>query len=175
MINPINKREAENWPKTGSEPVTPSPSAAARDLSEKDKELLRIALILRQKQAAAKKAGETPETVKTETETKPSESSNETKASAEQAADIRRGLGMIPAVMLSIAITWLKIRKYRLQQVEAYQSEAESSRAVLDPATAERFARAETAVERRMYRALGALFAARGGNGLKLLPPKETT
>ena len=72
-----------------------------------------------------------------------------------------------------MAIDWVRLLQAHTEEIEA--SRTESLTPVLEPATAERFARAEAAIERRMYRALGVLFATRAGDGPKLLPPKTMT
>lgn len=55
-------------------------------------------------------------------------------------------------------LTW---RKSELEVLEETQAVVAPWLALIDPATADRFSRAETAVERRMYRALAALAAMR--------------
>jgi hypothetical protein len=64
----------------------------------------------------------------------------------------------------------LKIRQKGIKLVEAIHAGARPALAVLDPSTSDRFSRAETAVERRMYRALALLAAMRTQGPGNLLP-----
>ena len=68
------------------------------------------------------------------------------------------------------AIDWVRAH---LQEIEAVQSGTELFALVLEPTTADRFARAETAIERRMYRALAVLFATRAGDGAKAFAAED--
>ena len=66
----------------------------------------------------------------------------------------------------------LRVRKRALEALEAADARRAVSLAVHDPDTSERFARAETAVDRRMYRALALLIAMtmRTGGPANLVP-----
>jgi hypothetical protein len=69
----------------------------------------------------------------------------------------------------------LTARRKGIKLVEAMDAEARPALAVLDPSTSGRFSRAETAVERRMYRALALLAAMRAQGPGNLLPePKKS-
>jgi hypothetical protein len=69
-----------------------------------------------------------------------------------------------------MAIGDLDRRKQLLEAVEAEEAKTAVSMTVIDRDISDRFARAETAEERRMYRALAALVAMRGGTPSNLLP-----
>jgi hypothetical protein len=72
--------------------------------------------------------------------------------------------------MLEMAMGDLRRRKQLLESIEAEEAKTASSMTIIDRDISDRFARAETAVERRMYRALAALVAMRTGPIANLLP-----
>ena len=181
-VNFISKRDCAKWEKTGSGRINNAAAAAPPSgrSETREEQLLRLALQLKReteqmKQNAPGKAVGTPNADETEKEAKSSQSVNESRskaAEAEGAVNSREDQGMVLAIWLSIAIDGLRFRQQELQMIEAVQSKNELFTLVLEPTTADRFARAETAIERRMYRALAVLFATRAGDGSKLLPPK---
>ncbi len=67
-------------------------------------------------------------------------------------------------------IASLEERQRTLESVEQMEASARAAEALLPADSVDRFSRAETAFERRMYRALGALLSLRGaaGSGMKL-------
>ena len=179
--NLISKRDCGKWEKTGTGSINTTPAAAPPSgRSENEKQLLRLALQLKRetenlKQSATGKAGEIPKADGAEEAAKSSQTLNESRskaAEAEGAVNSREDQGMLLATLLSVAIKGVRFRQQELQMIEAVQSKTELFTLVLEPTTTGRFARAEAAIERRMYRALGVLFATRAGNGPKLLPPK---
>lgn len=68
------------------------------------------------------------------------------------------------------AIASLEERKKTLESIEQMEARTRSAAALLPADSIDRFSRAETTFERRMYRALGALLSLRGaaGSGMKL-------
>jgi hypothetical protein len=76
--------------------------------------------------------------------------------------------------LINITIQELRLRKQLLELARENESRVASALAVIDRDVSERFVRAETAVERRMYRAFAALGALKGGTIFGLLPvPKS--
>jgi hypothetical protein len=87
----------------------------------------------------------------------------------------RKELAQILGGTIQLYTRHLKIRREGIKLVEAMDAEARPALAVLDPSTADRFSRAETAVERRMYRALALLAAMRAQGPGNLHPePKNS-
>lgn len=65
------------------------------------------------------------------------------------------------AAFISSVAEWLHDRKRKLERIEEGQIQKEIALIMLDPSPSERFSRAETARERKMYRALGGLAGVR--------------
>jgi hypothetical protein len=101
---------------------------------------------------------ETADTEGTETEEK------------KQREKLLKEVPMALDAMIKIAIDALDRRKQLLEAIEAEEAKTAASMTVIDRDISDRFARAETAVERRMYRALAALIATRTGSLVNLLP-----
>jgi|SRR5579864_592701 len=77
------------------------------------------------------------------------------------------------ATQIQVAAEQLCERKEKLEMIEAAAARSRISMAIIDPNTSERFSRAETVAERRMYRALAGLMVLWGkGPGNLLLKPK---
>jgi hypothetical protein len=82
----------------------------------------------------------------------------------------REELSIALQAILDAAIGELRRRKQLLEVIEGEEAKTATSMTVIDEDLSERFARAETAVERRMYRALAALAAMRAVPVSSLLP-----
>jgi hypothetical protein len=71
------------------------------------------------------------------------------------------------AAFISSVAESLRDRKKKLEKIEAGEIQKEIALIMLDPSPSERFSRAETSYERKMYRALGGLSA------LRAMPPSS--
>ena len=65
------------------------------------------------------------------------------------------------AAFISSVAEWLRDRKTKLERIEEGEIQKEIALIMLDPSPSERFSRAETSRERKMYRALGGLAGVR--------------
>jgi hypothetical protein len=74
------------------------------------------------------------------------------------------------ASVIDNAATNLRMRRIKFELIEAAEARRASSLASSDPSSSDRFSRAETAVERRMYRALAFLTTMRAQGISNLLP-----
>ena len=71
---------------------------------------------------------------------------------------------------IDIIVDQLNERKRKLQMIQEGERANRMAMAMVDPSTSERFSRAETQAERRMYRALSALATMRSQTFPDLLP-----
>jgi hypothetical protein len=105
--------------------------------------------------------------------TKPQNAKRAQSAGQSEAEEQDEATGRVVMVSMIEDIAWpLRLRKQELEQIEKWQGKARLAAAVL-PADSmlDRFARAETAYDRRCYRALGALLAMKQAkDASKLLP-----
>jgi hypothetical protein len=72
--------------------------------------------------------------------------------------------------IINAAVGELRRRKQLLEAIEREEAKTAAPMTVVDRDISDRFARAETAVERRMYRALAALAAMRAAPVANFLP-----
>ena len=81
---------------------------------------------------------------------------------------------VIATTAINVVAEGLCERKRKLEMIQAAESSSRMWLSTVDPTTSDRFSRAETAAERRMYRAFAALLTLRGKPASNLLPePKD--
>jgi hypothetical protein len=164
-LNLISRRESQKSAPKNPRHTGPPPEEVSADQAE----LLTIVQNLRRNMEPK---FETPEFERSE-EPKSKQSSSEkmkTEGKESVQGERKREHSIALAAGIAIASTALRMRQQQFKIIEASEAQAGSSIAVLNPSISDRFSRAETAVERRMYRALALLAAMRAEDPSKLLP-----
>ena len=141
-------------------------------LSKEDPQVLAIMLALAKASAELRRkpAAETPEPDSTAMpKTQESENTEDKKKEEEVQEDKGGDRSVMLEAIVVAALGDLRRRKQLLENIEREEAKTAASMTVVDRDISDRFARAETAVERRMYRALAALAAMRAGPGSNLL------
>jgi hypothetical protein len=143
-------------------------------LSKQDPQVLTIMLAFAKasEELRRKEAADTPEpnsTAMPET-TDEGENTEAKKKQQENQENKERDRSVMLEAIVVAAIGDLRRRKQLLEVIEGEEAKTATSMTVIDRDISERFARAETAVERRMYRALAALAGMRAVPVSSLLP-----
>jgi hypothetical protein len=111
---------------------------------------------------------------KDQTQSQPSSTSESDNISQGEALRSDRELSSeFMSVDVGIVADQLQERKSKLHTIQEGERAKHMAMAMVDPRTSERFSRAETQAERRMYRALSALAAMRSQSPSDLLPPAK--
>jgi hypothetical protein len=88
-----------------------------------------------------------------------------------EGTELKAEYSIVLSAAIGMAISQLKVRKQTLEYAEKWEAKTRSTASILPADSSDRFSRAETAIERRLYRALGMLLALKSAPDLpKMLP-----
>ena len=171
-INEWNRKQTNG----ASEAEAPATGNSDVPLSD-DPQILQIMLSLAKVAAERrrKEAADAAEAAKLNIVATPKAEDGEKEEAKKKEPDVledkeREELSIALQAIIDTVIGELRRRKQLLEVIEGEEAKTATSMMVIDRDISDRFARAETAVERRMYRALAALAAMRAGPGSNLLP-----
>jgi hypothetical protein len=169
-FNQISKRESRKWVTDDSEQPA---KTNGENPSERDTEILRLAIRLQKgaNEYAKKKEAQTSDDEPIG-KRRPEQSPTDKQAKAQEDEPVlgkAECCAALAAVISHVAAN-LRTRRIKFELIEAAEGRRATSLASSDPSSSDRFSRAETAVERRMYRALAALAAMRARGISNLLP-----
>jgi hypothetical protein len=167
-FNSISKREARKW---CTEQST-RPAIHANTQQEAASDVWRLAVKL-QRQAERYKAkveAQTSDVDESEKE-RSKQPSEEAKKQENEPSVSKAECGELLAAAISLGADKLRMRRRQLELIESAEAERARSMLLSAPSRFNHFSRAETAVDRCMYRALAALTTTRAQGTLNLLPP----
>jgi hypothetical protein len=174
-FNEIAKRQSQNRATKDSE----QSGGDGEVSSERDTEILRVATKLRTlvDQYRAETKDKNPDDESSKQNKMGNNCPDQPPRTQEDEADRNKADDYLPvAAVIDVVARNLGIRRIKFQLIEAAEARRASSLAISDPSSTGRFSRAETAVERRMYRALALLTAMRAQGTSNLLPePRPKT
>ena len=160
-------------PEVGMRGVSPDVlKGIARSLRERDERLKRESTG-KDSDEGTGSVGKSSASFKTDDSTRSGEAQKEAKegVQGEQTEDWAAWL----FIFSDMALRHLRFRKQQIQALEDIDAKSAKDTAIISRDISDRFARAETAVERRMYRALTLLAAMRAHGLSNLLPEADST
>jgi hypothetical protein len=173
-INLITSREMQKW----ATKVPPEPPAPPSEpLSPGMENMLRFATELERARERFRREDSEASETKANVDSRSQDSSAEEEGNREEQESKKRqaqeDCSITLSAIIQIPLTSLRRRRRLVKTMEERDAKSDTSMAIIDPGVCDRFSRAETVVERRMYRALSLLAAMKGETPLQLLPQSK--